>query len=109
VHGRVLPLVPEHGDIASETSSTLKAIGVLEVLVRAGRAVTLTELMQATELPKPTLHRTLTLFEEAGWLVARTGRPRLHHRRAPVAIRARRTAQRGRRCPEAPGAASGGQ
>jgi DNA-binding IclR family transcriptional regulator len=54
--------------IASETSSTLKAFAVLEVLVRAGRAVTLSELMQATELPKPTLHRTLALFEEAGFL-----------------------------------------
>ncbi|MFI4891635.1 MAG: IclR family transcriptional regulator [Steroidobacterales bacterium] len=57
----------------TETSSILKAISVLEVLVRAGRAVTLSELMQATELPKPTLHRTLTLFEEAGWLTREPG------------------------------------
>ncbi len=56
-----------------ETSSTLKAIGVLELLVRAGRAVTLSELMLATRLPKPTLHRTLTLFEEAGWLSREPG------------------------------------
>ena len=56
-----------------ETSSTLKAIGVLEILVRAGRAVTLSELMLATRLPKPTLHRTLTLFEEAGWLSREPG------------------------------------
>jgi DNA-binding IclR family transcriptional regulator len=59
--------------ISHETSSTLKAIGVLEILVRAGRAVTLSELIQATELPKPTLHRTLTLFEEAGWLAREPG------------------------------------
>src|SRR5262249_57789554 len=65
---RVLPLPGDSPEIASETSSTLKAFGVLEVLVRAGRAVTLSELMQATELPKPTLHRTLALFEEAGIL-----------------------------------------
>src|SRR5260370_10327542 len=65
---RVLSLSAESAEIASETSSTLKAFGVLEVLVRAGRAVTLSELMQATELPKPTLHRTLALFEEAGFL-----------------------------------------
>lgn len=58
----------KQGEIAGETSSTLKAFGVLEVLVRAGRAVTLSELIQATELPKPTLHRTLALFEEAGFL-----------------------------------------
>jgi IclR family transcriptional regulator, acetate operon repressor len=56
-----------------ETSSSLKAIGVLELLVRAGRAVTLSELMLATRLPKPTLHRTLTLFEEAGWLSREPG------------------------------------
>ncbi|TLZ01908.1 MAG: hypothetical protein E6K33_05770, partial [Gammaproteobacteria bacterium] len=63
---RALSLALETGEVASETSSTLKALRVLEVLVRARRAVTLSELMQATELPKPTLHRTLALFEEAG-------------------------------------------
>ena len=63
MHGRVLPLGSEAGEVASETSSTLKAMAVLELLVRAGKPVTLSELMQATELPKPTLHRTLTLFE----------------------------------------------
>ena len=70
---RVLSLPVETTDIATETSSTLKAFGVLEVLVRAGRAVTLSELMQATELPKPSLHRTLTLFEEAGYLAREPG------------------------------------
>jgi IclR family transcriptional regulator, acetate operon repressor len=70
---RVLSLPVETPDIAAETSSTLKAFGVLEVLVRAGRAVTLSELMQATELPKPSLHRTLTLFEEAGFLAREPG------------------------------------
>jgi DNA-binding IclR family transcriptional regulator len=73
MHSPVLSLVSEPGEIASETSSTLKAFGVLEVLVRAGRAVTLSELMQATELPKPTLHRTLALFEEAGFLSREPG------------------------------------
>src|SRR5579863_9254946 len=70
---RVFSLPDEAVEIASETSSTLKAFGVLEVLVRAGRAVTLSELMQATELPKPTLHRTLALFEEAGFLAREPG------------------------------------
>ena len=55
-------------DAALENSSTLKALSVLEALVRAGRAVTLTELMQATGLPKPSLHRTLALFEDAGYV-----------------------------------------
>lgn len=70
---RALPLPGETAEIASETSSTLKAFGVLEVLVRAGRAITLSELMQATELPKPTLHRALALFEEAGFLAREPG------------------------------------
>jgi DNA-binding IclR family transcriptional regulator len=73
MNSSVLSLVSEAGEIASETSSTLKAFGVLELLVRAGRAVTLSELMQATELPKPTLHRTLALFEEAGFLSREPG------------------------------------
>src|SRR2546430_8895397 len=33
----------------------------------------LSELMQATELPKPTLHRALALFEEAGFLAREPG------------------------------------
>src|SRR5215469_16448958 len=70
---RVFSLPAEIAEIAGETSSTLKAFGVLELLVRAGRAVTLSELMQATDLPKPTLHRTLTLFEEAGFLAREPG------------------------------------
>jgi IclR family transcriptional regulator, acetate operon repressor len=73
LNSRVFSLPEDNGEIASETSSTLKAFGVLEVLVRAGRAVTLSELMQATELPKPTLHRTLALFEEAGFLSREPG------------------------------------
>lgn len=73
MYSRALSFIAEPGEIASETSSTLKAFGVLEVLVRAGRPVTLSELMQATELPKPTLHRTLALFEEAGFLAREPG------------------------------------
>jgi IclR family acetate operon transcriptional repressor len=69
------PAIASHDatDVANETSSTLKAFGVLEVLVRAGRPVTLSELMQATELPKPSLHRTLSLFEDAGLLTREPG------------------------------------
>jgi len=73
MNSRILTFTSGSSEIASETSSTLKAFGVLEVLVRTGRAVTLSELMQATELPKPTLHRTLALFEEAGFLSREPG------------------------------------
>ena len=40
---------------AQENSSTLKALAVLEALVRSPRPPTLTQLMQATGLPKPSL------------------------------------------------------
>src|SRR5258708_9683394 len=68
-----LSLASASREIANEPYATLKAFGVLEVLVRAARAVTLSELMQATELPKPTLHRVLALFEEAGFLSREPG------------------------------------
>ena len=55
-------------EAALENSSTLKALSVLEALVRASGPATLTELMQATGLPKPSLHRTLALFEDAGYV-----------------------------------------
>ena len=56
-------------DALGENSSTLKAFAVLEALVQAGAPVTLSELMLVTRMPKPTLHRTLALFEEAGLVV----------------------------------------
>ncbi len=62
-------------EAALENSSALKAFGVLEAVVAAKAAVTLSDLMQSTGMPKPSLHRTLALFEEAG-LISRepTGR-----------------------------------
>ena len=55
-------------EAALENSSTLKAMSVLEALVRAPKPPTLSELMQLTGLPKPSLHRTLALFEDAGFV-----------------------------------------
>jgi len=63
-----LPEERARRDTAGENSSTLKALAVLEALVRAPKPATLTELMQVTGLPKPTLHRTLALFEDAGYV-----------------------------------------
>ena len=59
---------PAGREAAQENSSTLKALAVLEALVRSPRPPTLTQLMQATGLPKPSLYRTLALFEEAGYV-----------------------------------------
>ena len=52
-------------EMAVENSSTLKAFAVLEILIANGKPMTLGELMQATGMPKPSLYRTLSLFEEA--------------------------------------------
>ncbi len=73
MNGRALSLAAESAEIANETSSTLKAFARARSARAGGRAVTLSELMQATELPKPTLHRTLALFEEAGFLCREPG------------------------------------
>lgn len=95
-----MPAERARRDAANETSSTLKAFAVLETLVREGRAVTLAELMVATGLPKPSLHRTLALFEEGGLLVREpSGRayavgPRLAHFALEVLTHDRMATQR---------------
>jgi IclR family transcriptional regulator, acetate operon repressor len=53
--GRVLPMTEEQSEIASETSSTLKAVGVLEVLVRAGHAYMIGESCNLAVLNKGAL------------------------------------------------------
>jgi DNA-binding IclR family transcriptional regulator len=60
-------------EAALDNSSTLKALSVLDALVRAGRPVTLTGLVQSTGIPKPSLHRTLALFEDAGYVQREPG------------------------------------
>ena len=52
-------------ELAVENSSTLTAFAVLEILVAHGKPMTLAELIQATGMPKASLYRTLSLFEEA--------------------------------------------
>jgi IclR family acetate operon transcriptional repressor len=51
------------------TSATLRAITVLEIVVRADRPLSLTEVMSAAELPKPTVYRILTLLEQSGLML----------------------------------------
>jgi DNA-binding IclR family transcriptional regulator len=55
--------------LAVENSSTLKAFAVLEMLVTGGKPMTLAELMQMSGMPKASLYRTLSLFEEARLVV----------------------------------------
>jgi DNA-binding IclR family transcriptional regulator len=54
-------------------SATLRAFAVLETIVFADHPVSLTEAMAAVGLPKPTVHRILTLLEHAGLLAQEPG------------------------------------
>jgi DNA-binding IclR family transcriptional regulator len=67
------------------SSATLRAIAILESIVHADRPVSLTEVMTAVDLPKPTVYRILTLLAHSGLLVREpdgkhyTVGPRLAH------------------------------
>jgi DNA-binding IclR family transcriptional regulator len=50
-------------------SATLRALTVLETVAKAEGPLALTEIMAATGLPKPTVHRILALLEDAGMLL----------------------------------------
>lgn len=51
------------------TAAALRAFTILEVVAQAERAVSLTDVMAAVGLPKPTVYRILSLLEEAGLLL----------------------------------------
>jgi IclR family transcriptional regulator, acetate operon repressor len=50
-------------------SAALRALAVMEFVANSDGAVSLTEIMQAVKLPKPTVFRILTTLEEAGMLL----------------------------------------
>lgn len=52
-------------DDAPESSPALKAFGLLEIIAGMDHAPTLAELTDCANLPKPTLHRWLTMLEGA--------------------------------------------
>ena len=52
-------------DDAPDSSPALKAFGLLETIAAMDHAPTLAELTDATSLPKPTLHRWITMLEGA--------------------------------------------
>lgn len=52
-------------DVVLESSPALKAFGLLETIAAMDHAPTLAELTEAANLPKPTLHRWLTMLEGA--------------------------------------------
>ena len=60
------------------TAPSLRLLLVLEEIARFGKPVTPTEVNQALNLPKPTIHRLFATLEEAGFLVRDAdGRSRL--------------------------------
>ena len=56
-------------DKQDNTSATLRAIAALEIIVRADRPISLTEVMTEVDLPKPTVYRILALLEHSGMLL----------------------------------------
>ncbi len=64
-------LQEEHADpkgAREAGSAALRALHVMEFVANSERSVSLTEIMQAVNLPKPTVFRILTTLEEAGML-----------------------------------------
>lgn len=67
------------------TSAALRAVAVLEIIVRADRPISLTEVMSGVGLPKPTVYRILGLLEHSGLVLREpdgkryTAGPRLAH------------------------------
>lgn len=55
-------------DSEPNSSAALRAIAILETMAKADGPLGLVELMQATGLPKPTVHRIATLLSDAGLL-----------------------------------------
>ena len=55
-------------DLKSESSATLRAIHVLEIVAGAENPIGLVGIMEATGLAKPTVHRIATLLVDAGML-----------------------------------------
>lgn len=53
----------------AQPSAALRALAVKETVAKADGPVVLSEIMSATGLPKPTVHRILVLLECAGMLV----------------------------------------
>ncbi len=61
---------PEDGHQGREAgSAALRSLTVMEFVANSEKSVSLTEIMQAVKLPKPTVFRILTTLEEAGMLL----------------------------------------
>ena len=89
---RALP--PPDDTAGDENSPALRLIALLEHVSRAGKALTLADIIGEVHLPKPTVYRMLQQLEHAGLLVKETRRQALRTGRAPVQARRRRAAQR---------------
>lgn len=63
--------VADHDDTHAREagSAALRSLVVMEFVANSDRSVSLTEIMQAVKLPKPTVFRILSTLEEAGMLL----------------------------------------
>jgi IclR family acetate operon transcriptional repressor len=55
------------------SSSAQRAFAVLEVIIQADRPVSLTEVVEAVGLPKPTVFRILATLDSGGWVLREPG------------------------------------
>lgn len=55
------------------SSAALRAFAVLEVIIKADRPISLTEIVTALGLPKPTVFRILSILDRGGWVLRDPG------------------------------------
>jgi len=56
-----------------QASAALRSLAILEVVVRADRLISLTEIVDQMALPKPTVFRLLSALEKGGWILRQPG------------------------------------
>jgi IclR family acetate operon transcriptional repressor len=56
-----------------QASAALRSLAILEVVVKADRLISLTEIVDQMALPKPTVFRLLNTLEKGGWVLRQPG------------------------------------
>jgi IclR family acetate operon transcriptional repressor len=67
-----LPIMNSSEDI-EQASAALRSLAILEVVVKADRLISLTEIVEQMRLPKPTVFRLLSTLEKGGWILRQPG------------------------------------
>lgn len=58
---------------ADPASAALRTFAILDVIIRANSPISLTRIVNAVALPKPTVYRILGTLESAGWVLREPG------------------------------------